>query len=214
MQTKQIKENNFPTAQYPGLGQISQTDQLQFSHKRSSQIFKVVQHPMPRRVTMLAFQNVSTVFLLILWFSSHLPVCSACGQIVTPVGARDNSKRRWGFSLNRGRDIYSTSVEASFLPCLHSSNKFITATAKQQLLYFYGFSLWPMTAFGTVMHAPNAASKNPELTELLKTSELRLEMEEKRKLFLALELIRCAFPQLPLHSPSIMILPAPSRSCY
>lgn len=65
-QKKQIKENNFAAAQYPELEQISQIHQLPFRHKRSSQILKVGLHPMPRRVTKLAFQKVSTVVLLML----------------------------------------------------------------------------------------------------------------------------------------------------
>lgn len=63
---KQIKENNFAAAQYPELEEISQTHQMPSRHKRSSQIFKVGLHPMPRRVTKLAFQKVSTVLLLML----------------------------------------------------------------------------------------------------------------------------------------------------
>lgn len=102
------------------------------------------------------------------------------------MGAGDDSKRRCGISSSNGQDIYSTSVEASFLPCLQSSHKFITAPTKQQLLYFHDFSLCPMTAFGTVLHALNAPCKNPELVELLKAQELCLEREKKIKLFLAL----------------------------
>lgn len=102
------------------------------------------------------------------------------------MGARDDSKGRWRISSNSGEEIYSSPMEASFTPCLHLSYKLITAPAKQQLLHFHGFSLRPMTAFGTMLHAPNAASKISELMEWLKTQELCLEMEKERKLFLAL----------------------------
>lgn len=65
-QNNQIKENNFAAAQYPELEEISQTHQMLFRHKRSSQIFKVGLHPMPRRVTKLVFQKVSAVPLAML----------------------------------------------------------------------------------------------------------------------------------------------------
>lgn len=96
-----MEENNFLAAQYAELERISQTDQLPLRHKRSSQVFEVAQHLMPRRVTTLVFQNMSTV--LILWFSDRLPVWSACVYAVIPTGARDNTSKRCGDQLQKWR---------------------------------------------------------------------------------------------------------------
>jgi len=207
---KQIKENNFPTAQYPELEKISQTDQLPFRHKRRSQIFKAAQHPMPRRVTMLAFQKVSAFLLLIFWFSTHLPVCSACGQAVIPMGARDDNKRRWAISSSSGRDNYSISVEASFLPCLHSSYKFLTAHIKQQLLYVF---LW---LFSVVCHrfwhraaCTKCSVKESRADRATKDMGMLPRKREEKETLSSLmaygcsvtDGVKCAYLQLPLQSP-------------
>lgn len=92
---------NFLSAQYAELEQISQTDHLPLKHKRSSQMFEVVQHLLPRRVTMLIFQNTSIV--LILWFSARLTVWSACVYAGIPTGVRDSSSKRWRDQLQKWR---------------------------------------------------------------------------------------------------------------
>lgn len=62
--------------------------------------------------------------------------------------ARDNHKRNCGITSSSGGGIYSPPMEASFLPCLHSSCKSITALPSSSFSPSMAFpcGLWPLLA--------------------------------------------------------------------